>query len=105
MDKKDIIAGEKWRYSIQKAIRHCDFFLVCLSRNSVNKRGSLQREIRQALDILQGMLDSDIYLIPVRLEDCRVPESLRHIQWLDLFERDGWRRLMEAIQAGMERRK
>src|SRR5262245_36251665 len=23
---------------------------------------------------------------PVRLDDCRIPESLAHLQWIDLFE-------------------
>jgi len=105
MDKKDILPGEIWRSSIEKAIRCSDFFLACVSANSVNKRGFLQREIKEALDIWQEMLDSDIYLIPVRLEDCTVSESLRDSQWVDLFEEDGWSQLVRAIQIGMERRR
>ena len=104
MDKKDILPGEDWKSTTQRAIRHSDFFLTCLSANSI-KRGFLQKEIKDALDIWQEMFDSDIYLIPVRLEDCEVPESLRDFQWVNLFEEDGWTRLVKAIQAGMERRR
>ncbi len=107
MDTKDILPGERWRLAIPKAIRSSDFFLVCLSVNSVDKRGWIQKEIKEALDIWQGMLDSDIYLIPVRLEDCKTPESpesLRYFQWVDLFEEDGWSRLVKAIREGMKRR-
>jgi tetratricopeptide (TPR) repeat protein len=104
MDTKDILPGERWEASIRMAIRRSDFFLACLSSNSVNKRGFLQKEIKSALDICQEMLDSDIYLIPVRLEDCQVPASLRDFQWVNLFKEDGWARLIEAIQVGMERR-
>jgi tetratricopeptide (TPR) repeat protein len=104
MDTRDILPGERWQTSIRKAIRHSDFFLVCLSKSSAGKRGWVQREIREALDIWQEMLDSDIYLIPVRLEDCEAPDRLRDFQWVDLFEEDGWTRLVRAIQAGMERR-
>jgi hypothetical protein len=50
------------------------------------------------------MLDSDIYLIPVRLEECEIPEELREHQGVDLFAEDGWTRLVKALQAGMERR-
>jgi hypothetical protein len=105
MDKKDILPGERWESCIPKAIRHSDFFLACLSANSVNKRGYLQKEIKDALDTWQKMLEDDIYLIPVRLEDCKVPESLRKFHWVELFEEDGWTRLVEAIQVGIERRK
>ena len=104
MDKKDILPGEQWRLSIQRAIRNCDFFLVCLSASSVSKRGFLQKEIKDALDIWREKLDGDIYLIPVRLEDCEVPASLRSFQWVSLFEADGWARLVKSIQVGMERR-
>jgi formylglycine-generating enzyme required for sulfatase activity len=104
MDTKDILPGEIWKSSIQKAIRSSDFFLACLSANSVSKRGFLQREIKDALDVWQEMLGSDIYLIPVRLDDCDVPESLRDFQWVNLFEEDGWTRLVKAIQGGIERR-
>ncbi len=104
MAKKDILPGERWPSSLRKAIRGSDFFLVCLSANSVDKRGWIRKEIKQALDTWEGMLDSDIYLIPVRLEDCEVPESLHDFQWVDLFEEKGWTRLVKAIQEGMKRR-
>ena len=104
MDKKDILPGEQWKPRIPQAIQRSDFFLVCLSANSVDKRGWIQKEIKKALDIWQEMLDSDIYLIPVRLEDCRVPERLSDFQWVNLFKEDGWTRLVEAIRVGLERR-
>ena len=104
MAKKDLVGGEIWQLSIQQAIRRSDFVVVCLSAISVNKRSFVQREIKDALDIWREKLESDIYLIPVRLEDCEVPESLRDFQWVNLFEGDGWTRLVKAIQVGMERR-
>ncbi len=104
MDKKDILPGEKWELRIEKAIRNSDFFLVCLSQNSVRKRGVFQKEIKQALHIWEEQFESDIYLIPVRLEDCDVPESLSNFQWVNLFEEDGFILLLKAIQEGMKRR-
>ncbi|MGD0917049.1 MAG: hypothetical protein ABSB22_11385, partial [Thermodesulfobacteriota bacterium] len=47
----------------------------------------------------------DIYIIPVRMESCEVPERLQEFQRLDLFERDGCKRLIEAIRIGIERRR
>ncbi|HID62398.1 MAG TPA: TIR domain-containing protein [Anaerolineae bacterium] len=104
MDKKDILPGERWESSIRRAVRRSDFFLACLSANSVQKRGVIQKEIRYALDIWQEKLEDDIYLIPVRLEVCEVPERLCDFQWVNLFEKGGWSRLVKAIQVGMERR-
>jgi len=104
MDKRDILPGEQWEVSIQKAIRNSDFFLACLSVNSVDRRGYLQKEIKDALTIWQEKLSEDIYLIPVRLEECIVPDELRRFQYADLFEKDGWTKLVKAIQEGMVRR-
>ncbi len=101
----DILPGENWRNAIKKAIKRSDFFLACLSANSVNRRGYIQKEIRDALEIWKEKLDNDIYLIPVRLEDCEVPESLSDFQWVNLFEDGSWEKLKKATQVGMERRK
>lgn len=104
MDKEDLLPGEQWKPAIRKAVREADFFLACLSVHSVNKRGFVQREIRDALDAWQEKLDSDVYLIPVRLEACDAPDSLRDFQWVNLFEKDGWSKLLLAIQEGEKRR-
>jgi hypothetical protein len=104
MDTKDILGGESWKPAIQKAARNSDFFVVCLSTNSVKRRGMIQEEIKEALDSWKGKLLDDIYLIPIRLEECESPESLADFQRVDLFEKDGLQRLVRAIQVGMERR-
>jgi len=100
LDKENILPGQNWAYCITKAIQESDFVLVCLSANSINKRGFLQKEIERALDIRKEKLESDIYLIPVRFEDCKPPDRLQAYQWVDLFEPDGWARLAKAIQEG-----
>lgn len=98
MDTVDLVGGEKWAATIQKIIPKSDFFIACLSKNSVNKRGFLQREISVALDALRERLEEDIYIIPLRLEDCDVPESLSHLHWVDYFGEDGWERLINSIK-------
>ena len=63
-----------WKAEIQKAIQKSDFFLVCLSTCSARKRGVIQDEIKEALETWRKKLEDDIYLIPVRLEGCEVPD-------------------------------
>jgi EAL domain-containing protein (putative c-di-GMP-specific phosphodiesterase class I) len=105
MDKEDVIAGQQWRFTIEKAIHESDFFLACLSEHSVSKRGFLQREIRKALEVWQEKLPDDIYLIPVLLEKCEVPESLADFQWVEIFEQHGWAQLLRAIRLGVYERR
>ena len=104
MDTYNLLPGEQWELAIRNALRQAEFVVVCLSRHAAYKRGFLQKEIKTALDLLREKLDSDIYVIPVRLEKCQVPDSLQTLQWVDLFEADGWPRLLHAIKTGVERR-
>ena len=61
------------------------------------------RELRIALDARELLLDDDIYLIPVRLEECDMPEILRGYQWVDLFDKRGWAKLLGSLKVGLER--
>lgn len=103
MRSKDMIEGEKWNSTVPRTIERSDFFLVCLSSNTVNKRGEFQKECKQAQDIKDEKLDTDIYLIPVKLEDCEPPEFLKVIKPVKLFDNDGLARLIRSIRIGMKR--
>jgi hypothetical protein len=103
MDDKDILGGEPWESAIKKAIRRSDFFIASLSNHSVDKRGILQKEVKEALEIWKEKLSTDIYIIPVRLEDCELPEGLKTFQCVDLFKRGGFQRLVKSIKEGISR--
>ncbi|MBI4671952.1 MAG: toll/interleukin-1 receptor domain-containing protein [Chloroflexi bacterium] len=103
MARKDILPGEKWKDAIALAVEQSAFFIACLSRHSLNKRGYIQKEIGDALEIFKLKLDSDIYIIPVRLEECELPRNLREFQYVDLYALDGWQKLERALEEGQRR--
>jgi formylglycine-generating enzyme required for sulfatase activity len=103
MDQLDVLPGEDWRLTIEKAQRSADFQMICLSNTSVRKRGFVQRELKTALDLWQEKLSGDIYVIPARLEPCELPDELSHIQCVDLFDEDQWPRLVRSLHEGMRR--
>lgn len=99
---EDIRPGEKREVSIRKAIRDSRYFLALLSSNSVSKRGMVQKELKYALDLLDEFPEDDIYIIPIRLDDCRPAyEKLRKIQWIDFFPvyESGYQSLLGSIQS------
>ncbi len=102
-DRRDILPGERWENSIRQALPASTFFLACLTPNAVSKRGWVQREIQFALEEWLGKLDDDIYLIPVRLEPCDLPDRLAPFQAVNLYDPNGWERLMQALRTGLER--
>jgi hypothetical protein len=99
LDAVDILPGQNWESEIRRAIHRCHVVLVCLSRASITKVGYIQKEIRQVLDVADEQPENTIFLIPVRLEQCEVPDRLSQYQWVDLFEDDGYGRLMLALTA------
>jgi len=103
MDKKDLYPGQLWEHSIWKAIKSCDFIIIFLSKNSSSKRGFIQREIRESLKLWEEKLDEDIFLIPVKINECEVPTKLSAIQWVNLFDENGFNRLKEAILLGAKK--
>jgi formylglycine-generating enzyme required for sulfatase activity len=64
----------------------------------------VQQEIKWALDILAQMPEETIYLIPVRLEVCQVPEQMSELHWVDLFEPDGFEYLTRALDFEINQR-
>ncbi len=105
LDKEDLLPGQSWWAEIKRIISDpYNLVVICLSCNSVTKRGTVQREIKRALDVLEEMPEDTIYLIPARLERCEVPERLAKLHWVDLFEPDGFEKLRQAIDFELGRR-
>lgn len=99
LDEEDLLPGHRWQEEIPKAVRAADVVLICLSNRSVNKEGYVQKEIKFALDVAEEKPEGIIYLIPLRLEDCAVPERLSAWQWVDLFTSNGYSKLAQALRA------
>ncbi len=97
LDEEDLRPGENWRTAITKAVRAADIVLVCLSKTSIAKTGYVQKEITYALDRAEEQPEGQIYLIPVRLEPCPVPERLSHWQWVDLYSDRGYEKLLSSL--------
>lgn len=110
LDAIDLIPGQNWEIEIPKAIKRASVCLVCLSKSSVAKKSYVQREFRYALLAYAELPPESIYLIPVRLDDCEVPDlqipdlelKLRSIHWVDLFETTGFEHLVSAIGVAVE---
>jgi len=90
------LPGMRWEPAIRRAIRESEFFLALLSEKSVTKRGYVQKERKDALDILDEFPEDQVFFIPIRLENCQLPsERLRGIQYVDFFP--GWKQGLEKV--------
>jgi hypothetical protein len=98
LDEEKLLPGQEWSQEITKAIRAADVVIVCLSRGSINKAGYVQKEIKYALDVADEQPEGAIFLIPLKLEECEVPERLKRRQWVNYFEDNGYNRLIETLR-------
>jgi hypothetical protein len=69
-----------------------------LTKNSVDKEGYIQKEIKFALDKALEMPEGRIFLIPVKFEECEVPFTLSRYQWVDLTVESGYAKMMKALK-------
>jgi hypothetical protein len=99
IDKESIPIGTEWERVIRATISKSDFIVLCLSGRSLSKRGFFQREIRLALDCYARMPLGQALLMPVRLEECQVPDELAPYQYADLFREDGYGQLVRSVLA------
>ena len=97
LDSEKLVPGQKWQLEIPEAVRSSDVVVVCLSERSITKEGYINKEIEFALDIADKQPEGAIFIIPARLEDCKVPERLNNYQWVNLFESQGYNRLIVAL--------
>jgi hypothetical protein len=72
----------------------------------VVKSGYVQKELRIALAAYSERPADAIFLIPLRLDECEIPEidfpetgvRLRDLQWLDYWRDDALKRLLHALK-------
>src|SRR5262249_13473929 len=97
LDEEDLLPGQDWEFEISNAVRNTDVVVVCLSQGSVTKMGYVQREIKSALDVADQQPEGTIFIIPVKLEECGVPNRLNRWQWVNLFDNRGYDKLIAAL--------
>jgi hypothetical protein len=94
VDREQIQPGERWKYSIRKAIEDGAFFIACFSREYMEReRTYMNEELILAIDELRKRPFHRAWFIPVLLDGVEIPpreigggETLRDLQWVDLSE-------------------
>lgn len=108
LDKDHIAPGQRWQDVIHDAIESGSYFLACFSDEYLEKEKSyMNEELLVAVEQLRLRPTHRAWFIPIRLADCQVPnraigggETLRSIQWVDLFH--DWDRGITKIKATIQ---
>ncbi|MCA1288601.1 TIR domain-containing protein [Salipiger bermudensis] len=67
--------GELWEDRLRDAIEAAKYFIPIFSETSVQKTGYVQSEFRLALSRLAKIPAGKIFVVPVRIDDCKIPSA------------------------------
>jgi hypothetical protein len=96
-DSEDIPWGERWKSEIRKAIHECDLVAVLVSSSLVGKRRYFQIEINEALAEAKKR-GPKRFIVPVKLNNCKIPKKLNGLQATDLIKPSDWPKLVQYLK-------
>jgi len=87
-DEEDILPGQKWEDRVVCAVRESHAVIVFLSKIALESEGFFHKELTLALDTAEEKPEGTIFIIPIRLDICAVPQRLTQYQYVDYFGDD-----------------
>lgn len=87
-DEEDILPGQMWEGHVTEAVHNSHAVIVFLSSIAIRTEGFFHKELKLALDAATEKPDGTIFIIPIRLDDCDVPDRLMPYQYVDYFGDD-----------------
>jgi hypothetical protein len=108
---EDILGGRDWKQAIRQAMKESYAVVLCLSAElEARVQSDAYPEILNAIAAYRQRAPGSIFLIPVKLNACNIPDieiddtrPLDRIQTIDLFppsvRNDGLKRLLMALKA------
>lgn len=98
LDQEKLLPGQDWAYEIHKAIHSSDIVIACLSEEFNKQGGYRHEELRIALEKASSLQPGTVFIVPARLDECDLPASLCRWQRVDLFEDDGYKKLVNTLK-------
>jgi len=99
MDEEDLLAGQIWENEVKKVISNAQAVLICLSSKWISERGYVQKELKMVLDAMGKIPEGEIFLIPIKLDNCTTPQSIEKVHWVNLYETNGFEKLQKSLNA------
>lgn len=97
LDVEQITPGQIWQKSVMRALEESTVAIVLVSEHLSSKKGFVQKELKVALETLQEQKQDMSPVIPVRIDESKVPEIFSHIHWVNFFEEGGIDRLVSGL--------
>lgn len=98
-DQEELLPGQNWALEIERAIKRVKAVIICLSSQWVDEEGFVHDELKQSLQRMRRLPEGRVFLIPVRLDNCNMPDSLTALHRVDLLAPSGYHDLTRTLSS------
>jgi hypothetical protein len=104
-DSQDLLPGQMWDTEIRQALIESQYVVMCLSQYGLTKGTFFKTERECAMQEQARRGAQNLFVIPVRLDDCAIPDDMRALQWVDLFTDwdEGIAKVIQSLFSGTKR--
>jgi len=108
LDEKNLLPGQDRETERDKVLKSTDLALVFLSKQSLEQEGNLYREMRVLVDIQKEKPENSIFIIPVRLDACEIPQLLRSWYPVNFFtsydeREEAYLKILKSMESQLKR--
>ena len=105
----DLLPGADWSRELRRQVDAAYAIIFCFSAESAARTSSgMYPEALDAIRIYRELAPGNIFIIPVRLSECQIPDveidatrTLRSLQYVDLFPESAWGAGIDKIVASI----
>jgi hypothetical protein len=103
---EDLNPGERWQERVQDVLADAAALVLMLYSVATSRRvGEFQREIRYVVELGEKRPSGGAFVVPVLLDDCTLPPSLRHFHSISLKTEDDWAALPDWVRRSLGQRR
>jgi hypothetical protein len=102
VDELELLGGQNKDFEIENAVRNANVVIMCVSKSWTTKQANIHRQLRLALDAALNIPEDEIFIIPLRLENCQLPFRLRNLYPVDYFQSnhtEAYKQLLASLKA------
>jgi len=99
LDVDRMLPGQDWGLEIENAIKQAKGVIICLSSQWLDQEGFVHAELRQALERMKRLPEGKVFLVPVRLDECKLPAAISKLHAVDLDAPGGYNDLQRTLKA------
>ncbi|HKU72588.1 MAG TPA: toll/interleukin-1 receptor domain-containing protein [Pyrinomonadaceae bacterium] len=96
-DQEEIVPGQKWQQTILEVMSDVRAVILCLSTKWTGSRGYIQNELKLALELLREFPAEAIFIVPIRLDDCEIPRTLRGLHYIDVWDEASFAKVKQHL--------